>query len=101
MKKMLKKTITMLLLIAMVASLLPAISPVKAHAVTRNQQNIVDRANYFYNTTWVCQKTIMAWRDETTFEKGQTYRLPYGQPVNSGAFIGYGVTLEDFLAAAA
>ena len=90
-----------LLVCAMLLALLPVLNPVKAHAVTQNQQNIVDRANYFFETTWVCQKTIMGWRDEFTFEAGQTYRLPYAQPVNSGQFIGYGVTLEDFLVAAA
>ena len=58
MKKMLKKTITMLLLIAMVASLLPAISPVKPHEENRNQQNNEDRANKLYNTTWFCKKTL-------------------------------------------
>ena len=101
MKNLLKRTFSLLLILAMVAAMIPAIRPVEAHAVTKNQQNIVDRANFFFNTTWVCQKTIMGWRDEFTFEKGETYRLPYGQPVNSGKFIGYGVTLEDFLAAAA
>lgn len=101
MKKVCSRFIGGLLICAMLLTLIPVISPVKVHAVTKNQQNIVDRANYFYETTWVCQKTIMGWRDEFTFEEGQTYRLPYAQPVNSGQFIGYGVTLEDFLAAAA
>ncbi len=101
MKNLLKKFTSFLLTCAILAALLPVMSTVKVHAVTQNQQNIVDRANYFFNTTWVCQKTIMGWRDQYTFEAGETYRLPYGQPVNSGQFIGYGVTLEDFLDAAA
>ena len=101
MKKLILRSVSSLLIGVMLLALLPVVSPVKAHAVTKNQQNIVDRADYFYDTTWVCQKTIMAWRDESKFEAGQTYRLPYAQPVNSGQFIGYGVTLEDFLAAAA
>ena len=101
MKKFLSRAVSFLLTCSIVLALIPAVTPVKVQAVTQNQQNIVDRANYFYDTTWVCQKTIQAWRDETVFEAGQIYRLPYGQPVNSGAFIGYGVTLEDFLIAAA
>lgn len=101
MKKRVSRWIGGALIAAMLLALLPVVQPVQVQAVTQNQQNIVDRADYFYDTTWVCQKTIMAWRDETTFEAGQTYRLPYAQPVNSGQFIGYGVTLEDFLAAAA
>ncbi|MBQ3215621.1 MAG: hypothetical protein IJB11_05850, partial [Oscillospiraceae bacterium] len=101
MKKILLRILSVLLLLAMVAALIPAMPEVKAQAVTQNQKNIVDRANYFFDTTWVCQKTIYGWRDEFVFEEGETYRLPYAQPVNSGKFIGYGVTLEDFLEAAA
>jgi hypothetical protein len=84
----------------LVLSIIPAQS-IRAKAVTTNQQNIVDRANYFFDTTWVCQKTVYGWRDQFTYYEGETYHLPYGQPVNSGKFIGYGCTLEDFLIAAA
>ena len=72
-----------------------------AHAVTTNQQNIVARADYMYNSTWVCQKTIYGWNYRYTFYAGQTYHLPYAWPVHAGAYIGFGISTEDFLAAAA
>ena len=100
MKKAITKTFSTLIVLALVLSIIPAQS-IRAKAVTTNQQNIVDRANYFFATTWVCQKTVYGWRDQFTYYEGETYHLPYGQPVNSGKFIGYGCTLEDFLIAAA
>ena len=71
-----------------------------AHAVTISQANIVARANYLYGLTWTCQETVSGWRGNYTFSQGCTYRLPYGQPINSGAYIGYGVSIDDFLTAA-
>lgn len=100
MKKAFTKLISAIIALALVLSFIPAQS-IRAKAVTTNQQNIVDRANYFFDTTWVCQKTVYGWRDQYTYYEGETYHLPYGQPVNSGKFIGYGCTLEDFLIAAA
>ena len=100
MKKMIVRGISILLAFAMILSFVPMLHT-EAKAVTVNQQNIADRADFFFNTTWVCQKNVNAWRDEFVFQKGETYHLPYGQPVNSGKFIGYGVELEDFLMAAA
>ena len=70
-------------------------------AATTSQNNIVARADYLYDTTWVCQKTVSGWRGNYTFYAGSTYHLPYGQPVYAGAYIGYGVSVDDFLAAAA
>ena len=103
MKKMSSRLISLVLILALVLSLVPAISvPAKAAYVpTTNQQNIVDWANYLYNLTWVAQETIYGWRYGYTFEKGESYRLPYAQPINAGAYIGYGVSIETFLAAAA
>ena len=46
-------------------------------AVTASQNNIVARANYMWNATWVCQKQISGWRGNYTFYKGNTYRLPF------------------------
>ena len=100
MNKRIIRGISMLLALAMVLGFIPVLRT-EANAVTVNQQNIADRADFFFNSTWVCQKDVQAWRDEFTFRKGETYHLPYGQPVNSGKFIGYGVELEEFLMAAA
>ena len=103
MKKLSCRLVSLLLIMALVLSLVPAISiPAKAvHVPTANQQNIVDRANYMYNLTWVAQETIYGWRYGYVFEKGQTYRLPYAQPIYAGYYIGYGVSIETFLTAAA
>lgn len=100
MKKVIIRGISIFLALALVLGYVPVLRT-EARAVTINQQNIADRADFFFNTTWVCQKDVNAWRDEFVFKKGETYHLPYGQPVNSGKFIGYGVELEDFLMAAA
>ena len=100
MKRILMRSISIFLALAIVLSFTPLLDS-EVKAVTLNQQNIADRADFFFNTTWVCQKDVNAWRDEFVFQKGETYHLPYGQPVNSGQFIGYGVELEDFLSAAA
>lgn len=61
--------------------------------------NIVERANYLYNSTWVAQRNVSGWN--YTFIKGKTYRIPYGQPVTSGKYICFGVSVNDYLAAAA
>ncbi len=95
MKRSFSRLLSMILILAMVLGFFPGAAP-RVKAWTVNQQRIKDRCDYFYNTTWVAQKTIYGWRDNYIFYEGETYRLPYAQPVNSGAFIGYGVTLEEF-----
>ena len=96
------KIISLILVLSILLSLVPVFH-VEAQARTWsvNQQNIADRADFFFNATWVCQKTVYGWRDQFTYYEGETYHLPYGQPVNSGKFIGYGVELEEMLLAAA
>ena len=54
--------------------------------------NIVARANYMYNSTWVAQKDVLGWNDYT-FKKGTTYRIPYGQPVSEGGYIGFAISV--------
>ena len=34
------------------------------------------------------------------FNAGTSYRIPYGQPINSGYYIGYGVSVDEFVTAA-
>ena len=60
--------------------------------------NIVARAYYMYNSTWVCQKQVSGWN--CTFQKGNTYRIPYGQPATAGKYIGFGVSVPEYLNAA-
>lgn len=86
---------------AMVLSLLPVMNfavPVKA--TTSYQYNIVDRADYLYDITWICQKTVSGWCGNYAFNAGTAYHLPYGQPINAGAYIGYGVSVDGFISAA-
>ena len=68
---------------------------------TSSQKNIIARANYMFNSTWICQDTRNGWRGKYTFNKGDTYHIPYGQPVRQGKYIGFQVTVDDFLEAAA
>lgn len=100
MKRLISIVLSLILIVNMVAFLGDGLA-INANAVTTNQQNIVARADYMYNSTWVCQKTISGWNYRYTFYAGQTYHLPYAWPVHAGAYIGYGISTENFLAAAA
>ena len=73
-----------------------------AAAVTKNQQNIANQADYLYGLTWVAKKTVSAhaYSSYYTFYAGNTYHLPYGQGPTAN-YIGYGVTPENFIKAAA
>ena len=102
--KISKKILSFALALVMVLSLgaifiqnVPA-----AAAVTQNQKNIAARADYLYGLTWVAQKTITAhaYSSYYTFYAGNTYHLPYGQGPTAN-YIGYGVTPEQFIKAAA
>jgi len=72
---------------------------VEVHAATQNQMNIVARADYMYNITWVCKKTVSGWKNNYTYYEGSTYRIPYAWPVTAGKWVPYGISVEDFLAA--
>ncbi len=87
-----KKVLSGLLSVVMVFSVftcLATASQSKAKAWSTYQLNMVDRANYMYNSTWVCQKTVAGWRGSYTFSQGGTYHVPYGQPVYSGQYVGF------------
>lgn len=92
--------LSFILCIALLFGLFSAVPLTAAYAATVSQSNIVARANYLYDLTWTCQETVSGWRGNYTFSKGSTYRLPYGQSIDAGAYIGYEVSIEDFLAAA-
>ncbi len=94
-KRFLSITLALLMILGCLAGLIPT----ETQAATTNQQHIVDRANYLWNTTWYCRQTVSGWGG--TFYAGNTYHLPYGQPVYSGAYIGFGVSVDSFKAAAA
>lgn len=65
---------------------------------TKNQKNMVARADWYYGITWVAQETTDGWSG--TFYKGGTYHIPYGQPIYSGKYVGYAATFDEFLKAA-
>ena len=98
MKKRLSRVSCFALVLIMLVGMIPAISP-RVHAASQSQMNAVARADYMYNATWVCQQTVAGWGD--TFYAGNTYHIPYGQPINSGKYVGYAASVEEFLEAAA
>lgn len=59
---------------------------------------IAARAEYLYNVLWECQRDVEGW--EYTFLKGNRYHIPYGQPINDGAYIGFQADIETFIRAA-
>ena len=103
-KRIISGLLTLSIIFSMFAIILPA-SEIKTDAATASQLNIVARANYMYNATWVCQKTVTGWGG--TFYAGSTYHVPYGQPIYSGKYVGFNgnavddSTIDTYLAAAA
>ena len=95
-----KRIVSILLCLMLILSLIPVWSA-SVSAATQSQLNIVDRANYLYDATWVCKRNVNGWCDSYTFVAGNTYHIPYGQPVTAGAYVGFGVSVDDYLAAAA
>ena len=93
-----RRLISFLLCLSLLLTLVPVITS-KVQAATADQNNIVARADYLYNITWLCQKTVSGWCGNYTFYSGTAYRLPYGQPIYSGAYIGYGVSVDSFISA--
>ena len=105
MKASLKRVLSLVLCLVLVVPLVTAgfIKSVQipASAATQNQINIAARADYLYSLTWTCQKNVScrAYNTYYTFYKGNTYHMPYGQGATS-YYIGYGVSPENFVAAA-
>ena len=71
--------------------------PLVASALTTGQENIVARADYYYNTKWHVATTVKGWRNESIFYAGETHHIPYGQPISAGRYIGWGVSMDKFL----
>ena len=62
-----------------------------------NQENIVGWANYYYSITWTAKQNVRGW--SYTFTQGNTYHIPYAQPWQHNGYIGFGISVDDFLAA--
>lgn len=73
------------------------ISNLSLTADAANVENIVARADYLYSIKWTPAKTIYGYGKNYTFKAGETYRLPYGMPVNTGTFIGYNISIDNFI----
>lgn len=97
MKRTFTKTASVIIALLILTSVFAA-SAAPASAVTDSQRNIVGWADYLYDTTWTAKQNVTGWR--YTFSKGGTYHLPYSQPVNTNGYIGYGISIDGFLAAA-
>lgn len=70
-----------------------------AAALTDGQQNIVRRARQLTEIEWTARQDVTAWNGKNNYKAGQTYTgVPYGQPVGWG-YIGYEISLKDFLSA--
>ncbi len=74
----------------------------QSKAITQNE--VVQKADYLYNLTWTFQANFNGYKNSKgvytkSYEKGGTYRIPYGMPVSSGGFIGYGISVDNFIAA--
>ena len=102
--KLFPKFVSLLLVIAMTAVIFPFMAKETHAALSQNQANIIARADYMYNSTWVCKKTMTSWKGQSYFYEGNTYRIPYAWPVTAGKWVGltsYGnaVTIDTFLEA--
>lgn len=94
-----KRFVSVLLSFAIVCSCIVCFPTISANSATTSQQNIVGWADYYYDITWTAQKTVSGWKGNYTYYQGNSYRLPYGQPVTQGKYIGYGVSIDDFISA--
>jgi uncharacterized protein YgiM (DUF1202 family) len=68
--------------------------------LSEGQKNIVKRARQLTEIQWTPLEDRNQWGYYGTFKAETTYTgIPYGQPVNTNGYIGYGVSLETFAAA--
>lgn len=69
--------------------------------LSEGQKNIVKRARQLTEIEWTPLENITQWGERGVFKAETTYvGIPYGQPVNTGGYVGYGISLEGFAAAA-
>lgn len=97
MKKRMTRTVSYVMVMLILVVNILGVRVEEVNAATESQNNIVARADYLYNITWVCTKTVAGWRGNYTFVAGETYRIPYGQPAHAGKYIGFYVSVDKFL----
>lgn len=65
--------------------------------VSEGQKNIVKRARQLHEIEWTPLEDRYQWDYRGVFKAETTYTgLPYGQPINSNGYVGYGVSLNTF-----
>ena len=96
MKKRILSLFTAILMVCSVFCIVPKENSFFTKAI--GTENIVARANYLYDLTWMPLKTIYGYGKNSTFNAGTAYHIPYGMPVNTNTFIGYDISVDDFIA---
>lgn len=89
--------VSLLMAFVLVAAVIPQFF-VPSSALTVD--DITARADYLYNITWTAKKDVSIWNGRTVFRAGESHRIPYGQPYSTGKYICWGISVDDFLAAA-
>lgn len=70
--------------------------------VSQGQRNMVKRARQLHEIVWTPLADRYQWGYRGVFTAGVTITgIPYGQPVNNGGYVGYGVSLDKFAFAVA
>lgn len=65
--------------------------------VSQGQINIVKRSRQLTGVKWTPLEDRYQWGYRGMFEAGTTYTgLPYGQPVNTNGYVGFGISLSGF-----
>ncbi len=68
-------------------------------SVSQGQINMVKRARQLHEIEWTPLENRSQWGDRGVFYAETTYTgIPYGQPVNSNGYIGYGVSIDAYAA---
>jgi len=97
-----KRVLSLFMVLVLFAVPFTFMSDVEMQSKAITQNEIVQRANQLYNTTWTPLKTVKGYGNghgtSYTFNAGKSYRMPYGMPVNTGTFIGYDISVNDFIA---
>ena len=96
-----------------VVSGIDELSGAKRAELSEGVQNIIKRARQLYEIKWTALSDFESYHStdgvsspnsdvgqNLYFRKGVEYQgIPYGQPVHKGSYVGFGSTIEDFLAA--
>ena len=68
--------------------------------VSDGQRNMVKRARQLHEIEWTPLENRTQWGERGVFYAETTYTgIPYGQPVNSNGYLGYGVSIEQYITA--